>query len=102
MSQNYPAQEPSRTDSELPARRDLVAPITATVREEEPLETDLRAVVLSHVANRLPWLSTPDILALRAQFTVDVDEAVPLVERVATIVDAILREAEHWKRGVSQ
>jgi hypothetical protein len=41
-------------------------------------------------------------LELRAQISVDVDDQVPLVERVATIVDAILAELEHWKRGVSR
>ena len=102
MSQKHLQEEPRGTGTTLPPRRDLVAPITATVREQHPLETDLPAVVLSHVADRLPWLSTPDVLALRAQLTFDVDEAVPLVERVATIVDTILGEVQHWKRGASR
>jgi hypothetical protein len=38
-------------------------------------------------------------LELRAKLSVDVDDRVPLVEQVATIVDAILAELEHWKRG---
>lgn len=99
MSQNYPQRESTQPCRRLPSRRGLVAPVTATVREQQPLETDLQAVVLRSVADRLPWLSTPDVLALRAQLTVDLDEAVPLVDRVRTIVDAILVEVEHWKRG---
>ncbi|MBX0288676.1 hypothetical protein EGH22_20305 [Halomicroarcula sp. F28] len=101
MSQNHLRYEQSRTGSELPLRRNLVLPVTAAIREQQPLDTDLPAVVLSSVADRLPWLSTPDVLELRAQVTVDVDEAVPLVERVATIIDAILTEVEHWKQGAS-
>jgi hypothetical protein len=59
------------------------------------------AIVLNRLADRIPWLSLPDILEIRAKLSVDIDEAVPLVERVATIVDAILAELEHWKRGAS-
>jgi hypothetical protein len=73
----------------------------AVVRDRQPRDADLAAVVLEHVADRIPWLWLPDILELRAKLSVDVDEAVPLVERVATIVDAILGELEHWKRGAS-
>jgi len=102
MSQNYSAHESRDTGAELPARRDLVAPITAAVREQQPLETDLVGAVLAGVARQVDQLSTPDVLALRAQITVDVHDQAPLVERVATIVDAILTEVEHWKRGISQ
>lgn len=102
MSLKQLQEEPRETGTELPSRRDLVAPITAMVREQHPLETELQAVVLSHVADRLPWLSTPDVLALRSQLTVDVDEAVSLVEWVATIVDAILCGIKHWKRGATR
>ncbi|WP_256558576.1 hypothetical protein [Haloarcula marina] len=42
------------------------------------------------------------MLALRAQLTVDVDDQSPLVDRVGTIVDAIITEIEQWKRGVSR
>ena len=79
-----------------------MAPIMAVVRDRQPRDADLAAVVLEQVADRIPWLSLPDILELRAKLSVDVDEAVPLVERVATIIDAILAELEHWKRGVSR
>jgi hypothetical protein len=99
MSQDYPQRESGRGSRRVPPSRELVAPVTATVGEQQPLETDLQAVVLRSVADRLPWLSTPDVLALRAQLTVDVDEAVPLIDRVRTIVDEILVEVEHWKRG---
>jgi hypothetical protein len=74
----------------------------AVVRDRQPRDANLAAVVLEQVADRIPWLSLPDILELRAKLSVDVDEAVPLVERVATIIDAILAELEHWKRGVSR
>ena len=99
MSQKHLQEEPRGTGTTLPPRRDLVAPITATVREQHPLETDLMGAVLAGVARQVDQLSTPDVLALRAQLTVDVDEQAPLVERVATIVDAILTAVEHWKRG---
>jgi hypothetical protein len=77
-----------------------VGPITTVVRDQQPRDADLAAVVLDRLAERIPWLSLPDILALRALVTVD--EAVPLVERVATIVDAILAELEQWKRGATR
>ena len=99
MSQNYSAHESRDTGAELLARRDLVAPITAAVREQQPLETDLVGAVLAGVARQVDQLSTPDVLVLRAQLTVDVHEQAPLAGRVATIVDAILAEVEHWKRG---
>ena len=102
MSQNHPQPESSRLGHRLPSSEDLVAPIAATVSEQQPLATDLQAVVLSVVAERLLWLSTPDVLALRAQLAVDVDGQAPLVERVAIIVDAILAEVEQWKRGASR
>ena len=79
-----------------------MGPITTVVRDRQPRDADLAAVVLEQVADRIPWLSLPDILELRAKLSVDVDEEVPLVERVATIIDAILAELEHWKRGVSR
>jgi len=96
MSQNQ-----SRHDlgGGLPPRRELIAPITATVREQQPLETDLKGAVLAGVARQVDELSTPDVLALRAQLTVDIDETAPLVTRVEDIIDAILAEVEHWKRG---
>jgi len=99
MSQNPFQYEPSRTGNTLPPRRELIVLITSAVREQRPLDTDLPAVVLTAVADRLPWLSTPDVLALRAQLTIVVDDQIPLVERVGTIVDAILTEIEQWKRG---
>jgi hypothetical protein len=102
MSQNTFQHEPSRTGITLPSRRELIAPITSAVREQRPLDTDLPAVVLTAVADRLSWLSTPDVLALRAQLTVDVDDQLPLADRVGTIVDAILAEIEQWKRGASR
>lgn len=102
MSQNHLRHEQYRTGRTLPDRRDLVAPVTAAVREQQPRDANLAAVVLEQVADRIPWLSLPDILELRAKLSVDVDEAVPLVERVATIVDAILCEVEHWKRGATR
>jgi len=102
MSQNTFQHEPSQTGNTLPSSRELIAPITSAVREQRPLDTDLQAVVLTAVADRLQWLSTPDVLALRAQLTVDVDDQIPLVNRVRTIVDAILNELEHWKRGASR
>jgi len=102
MSQNYSPHDPIRTGCRLLSSEDFVAPITATVREEQPLNTELQAVVLSHVADRLPWLSTPDVLALRAQLTVDVDEQAPLDDRVGVIVNAIFDIVEHWKRGASR
>ena len=101
MSQNYSAHESRDTGAELPARRDLVAPITAAVREQQPLETDLVGTVLAGVAGQVDQLSTPDVLALRAQLTVDIDETAPVVTRVGAIVDAILAEVEHWKRGAT-
>lgn len=102
MSQTHSPHESSRGNRRVPSSRELVDSITATVREQQPLATDLEAAVLSSVADRLPWLSAPDVLALRAHLNVDVDEAVPLAERVATIVDTILTEVEHWKRGASR
>jgi hypothetical protein len=102
MSQKHLRHEQYRTGRTLPDRQDLVGPITTVVRDQQPQDADLAAVVLDHLADRVPWLSLPDILELRAQVTVDVDEAVPLVERVATIVDAILAELEHWKRGATR
>ena len=99
MSQNRSQHELSRTGGRLPSSGDLVVPITATVHEQQPLDTDLTAVVLSCVADRLLWLSTPDVLVLRAQLTVDVDDQAPLDDRVGVIVDAILGEVQHWKRG---
>ena len=99
MSQNHSQHESSRSGRRVPSSRELVAPITATVREHQPLATDLGAAVISSVADRIPWLSTPDVLALRAQLTVDIDETAPVVTRVGAIVDAILVEVEHWKRG---
>jgi len=102
MSQNTFQHEPNRIGNTLPSSRELIAPITSSVREQRPLDTDLPAVVLAAVADRIPWLSTPDVLALRAQLTVDVDDQIPLVNRVRTIVDAILNELEHWKRGASR
>ena len=101
MSQNQSCHELQRTSHRLPSSGNLVTPITGTVREQQPLEADLQAVVLSSVADRVPWLSTPDVLALRTQIAADVDDQAPLVERVATIVDAILTEVEHWKRGAT-
>ena len=86
----------------LPDRQDLVGPITTVVRDQQPRDADLAAVVLDCVVDRVPWLSIPDILELRAQVTVDVDDQAPLVERVTTIVDAILAELEHWKRGATR
>lgn len=102
MSQKHLRHEQHRTDRSLPDRRDLVTPVTAVVREQEPFDTDLIAIVLDRVGDRVPWLSAPDVLELRAQVSVNVDARVPLVERVATIVDAILAELEHWKQGVSR
>jgi len=102
MSQNHSQHESSRFGRRVPSSRELVGPITAAVREHQPLSTDRQAIVISSVADRIPWLSTPDVLTLRAQLTVDVDEQAPLAGRVATIVDAILTEVEHWKRGASR
>jgi len=102
MSQNTFKHKPNRIGNTLPSHQELIAPITSAVREQRPLDTDLPAVVLAAVADRIPWLSTPDVLALRAQLTVDVDDQLPLVDRVGTIVDAILTEIEQWKRGVSR
>ena len=102
MSQKHLRHEQHCTGRTLPERRDLVAPIMAVVRDRQPRDADLAAVVLEYVADRILWLSLPDILELRAQVSVDVDDQVPLVARVATIVDAILAELEHWKRGVSR
>jgi hypothetical protein len=99
MSQNRSQHESSRTGGRLPSSGDLVVPITATVREQQPLDTDLTAVVLRSVADRFRWLSTPDVLALRAQLAIDVDDQVSLDDRVGVIVDAFLSEVEHWKRG---
>jgi len=99
MSQKHLQEEPRETGTELPPRRDLVATITPTVREQQPLETDLVGAVLAGVARQVDQLSTPDVLVLRAQLTVAVDEQAPLAGQVATIVDAILTEVEHWKRG---
>ncbi|WP_262174643.1 hypothetical protein [Haloarcula laminariae] len=99
MSQKHLRHEQSRTGGTLPERWDLVVPVTAAVREQQPLDADLAAVVLDRVVDRVPWLSIPDILELRAQVTVDVNDQVPLVDRVALIVDAILAELEHWKWG---
>ena len=101
MSQKHLRHEQHCTGRTLPERRDLVAPIMAVVRDRQPRDADLAAVVLEYVADRILWLSLPDILELRAQVSVDVDDQVPLVARVATIVDAILAELEHWKRGAS-
>ena len=98
MSQNQPRHE---LDRRLLPRRDLVATITPTVREQQPVETDLVGAVLAGVARKVDQLSTPDVLALQAQITVDVHEQAPLAGRVATIVDAILVEVEHWKRGAT-
>jgi len=102
MSQNHSSHESSRGNRRVPSSRELVDSITATVREQQPLATDLQAVVLSSLADRLSWLSTPDVLALRAQLTVDVDDQAPLVERVGTIGHAILSKVEHWKWGASR
>lgn len=96
MSQN---QSPHDLGGGLPPRRELIAPITDTVREQQPLETELVGTVLAGVARQVDQLSTPDVLALRAQLTVDIDETAPVVTRVGAIVDAILAEVEHWKRG---
>lgn len=96
MSQNQSRHD---LDRGLPPRRELIAPITDTVREQQPLETDLVGTVLAGVARQVDQLSTPDVLALRAQLTVDIDETAPVVTRVGAIVDAILAEVEHWKRG---
>ena len=96
MSQNHSRHE---LGGGLPPRRELIAPITDTVREQQPLETDLVGTVLAGVARQVDQLSTPDVLALRAQLTVDIDETAPVVTRVGAIVDAILAEVEHWKRG---
>jgi hypothetical protein len=101
MSQKHLRHEQYRIGRSLPDRRDLIAPVTAAVRDQQPFDTDLAAVVLDRVVNRIPWLSLPDVRELRAQVSVNVDDQVPLVERVATIVDAILAELEHWKRGAS-
>ena len=98
MSQNHSRHDPG---GGLPPRRELIAPITATVRQQQPLETDLVGAVLAGVARQVDQLSTPDVLALRAQITVDIDETAPVVTRVGTIVDAILTEVEHWKRGAT-
>ena len=102
MSQNTFKHEPSRLSNTLPSRQALIAQITSAVREQRPLDTDLPAVVLAAVADRIAWLSTPDVLALRAQLIVDVDDQSPLIDRVGTIVDAILTEIEQWKRGASR
>ena len=102
MSQNRLRHEQRRTGCTLPDRQDLVAPITTVVRDQQSRDADLAAVVLDRVVDRVPWLSLPDILELRSQVTVDVNDQVPLVERVATIVDAILAELEHWKRGATR
>jgi len=99
MAQKQSQHESSRSGGRLPSSGDLVVPITATVREQQPLDTDLTAVVLSCVADRLRGLSTPDVLALRAQLTADVDDQAPLDDRVGVIVDGILAEVEHWERG---
>ncbi len=101
MSQIHLQQDRSQTDG-LPPRRELVASITATIREQQPLDTDLTGVILAGVARQIDQLSTPDMLELRAQLAVDVDDQAPLIQRVATIIDAILTEVEHWKRGASR
>jgi hypothetical protein len=102
MSQNHLRHEQHRTGRSLPDRQDLVTPVTAAVRDQQPRDPDLTAVVLDCVVDRVPWLSLPDILELRAKLSVDVDDRVPLVEQVVTIVDAILAELEHWKRGATR
>lgn len=102
MSQNTFQRGPSRIGNTHPSRRELIAPITSAVREQRPLEIDLLAFVLTAVADQIPWLSTPDVLALRAQLTADVDDQTSLGDRVGTIVDAILTEIEQWKRRVSR
>ena len=102
MSQKHLRHEQQRTGRSLPDCQDLVGPITTVVRDQQPWDADLAAVVLDRVVDRVPWLSLPDILELRAQISVDVDDQVPLVERVATIIDAILAELEHWKRGAAR
>ena len=102
MSQKHLRYEQHRAGRTLPDRQDLVAPVTATVRDQQPRDADFVAVVLDRLADRIPWLSLPDVLELRTLVTVDVDEAVPLVDQVGTIFDAILAELEHWKRGATR
>ena len=48
MSQNHLRHEQYRSGRSLPDRQDLVAPITAAVRNQQPRDPDLAAVVIGH------------------------------------------------------
>ncbi len=70
--------------------------VTAAVRTQRAPETDLEAAVLRTVARNSDWLTTPDILALRAQLDADVSEQAPLRQQVRTVVDAITETVATW------
>jgi len=97
MSQNQPRYAPSRTIDSLQSQDALVSTITSILREAEPFETELTPVVLKAVADHTT-LSTPDVLALRVQLSVDVNHHEPIADRVAVIVDAISDELCQWRQ----
>lgn len=79
-------------------QREIVTSLTAAVRDPYSSDADVEALVLSAIAQQSGGLDTPDILALRAQLDVAVDEQVPLRQQVQTVLAAIASIIRQWGR----
>lgn len=97
MLQNQPQHhQPGRARPDQ--QRELVASLTAIVRDQHSSDTDVEALVLSALAQQSGGLDTPDVLELRAQLDVAVDEQTPLREQVQTVLAAIASTIAQWDR----
>jgi len=77
---------------------EIVASLTAIVRDQHSSDADVEALVLSALAQQSGGLDTPDILALRAQLDVAIDEQAPLRQQVQAVLAAIASTTAQWDR----
>lgn len=78
--------------------RESVASLTAAVRDQYSSDADIEALVLSALAQQSDGLDTPDILELRTQLDVAVDEQAPLRQQVRTVLAAIASTMTRWEQ----
>ncbi|QIO25319.1 hypothetical protein [Haloarcula sp. JP-L23] len=79
-------------------QRQIVESITAAVRDQHSSDADVEALVLSAIAQQSGSLDTPDVLELRTQLDVAVDEQAPLRQQVQTVLAASASIMARWDR----
>ncbi|WP_220581494.1 hypothetical protein [Haloarcula nitratireducens] len=95
MSQNQPhCNWPGVSTSNQ--QRTFVESVIAIVCDQRVATADLEALVLRTIARQSANLTTPDILELRAQLDVDIDEQASRRQQTRAIVDAIMKIVEMW------